>query len=92
MPARLMSAGAVLLGEAEQLAGGLGAVGGGRRFDGELADHLVAAQLHVALAAGLVRKSTAPAFMACTDIGMVPWPVMKITGTWAYFSKRTISV
>src|SRR5204863_78909 len=29
---------------------------------------------------GFVRKSTAPAFMARTAIGMSPWPVMKMTG------------
>src|SRR5919198_1801510 len=31
---------------------------------------------------GLVRNSTAPAFMACTDIGMSPWPVMNTIGIW----------
>src|SRR5260370_24750149 len=43
---------------------------------------------------GLARKSTAPAFMARTDIGMSPWPVMKMTGTrmfacrsWAWKSR-----
>jgi len=29
---------------------------------------------------GLVRNSTAPAFIALTDIGMSPWPVMNMTG------------
>src|SRR5436309_4631720 len=29
---------------------------------------------------GLVRNSTAPAFMAWTDIGTAPWPVMKMMG------------
>src|SRR6266702_187009 len=29
---------------------------------------------------GLVRNSTAPAFMACTVIGTSPWPVMKMIG------------
>jgi len=30
---------------------------------------------------GLVRNSTAPAFMAWTVIGMSPWPVMKMMGS-----------
>jgi len=29
---------------------------------------------------GFVRNSRAPAFIACTDIGTSPWPVMKIIG------------
>lgn len=29
---------------------------------------------------GLVMKSTAPAFIACTAIGMSPWPVMRLRG------------
>ena len=29
---------------------------------------------------GLVRNSTAPAFIACTVIGTSPWPVMKMIG------------
>src|SRR5258708_469726 len=33
---------------------------------------------------GLARKSTAPAFMARTDIGMSPWPVMKMMGMWMF--------
>ena len=33
---------------------------------------------------GLVRKSTAPAFMAFTVIGISPWPVMKIIGIWIF--------
>src|SRR5262245_34626846 len=32
---------------------------------------------------GLVRKSTAPAFMACTDIGISPCPVMNTIGRLA---------
>src|SRR3979490_1648463 len=35
---------------------------------------------HILSRKGLVRKSTAPAFMALTVIGISPWPVMKITG------------
>ena len=30
---------------------------------------------------GLVRNSTAPDFMACTDIGMSPWAVIKTIGS-----------
>ena len=30
---------------------------------------------------GLVRNSTAPAFIARTDMGISPWPVMKTMGT-----------
>ena len=29
---------------------------------------------------GLLRNSTAPAFIACTEIGMSPWPLMKMIG------------
>ena len=31
-----------------------------------------------------MRKSTAPAFIARTDIGMSPWPVMKMIGMWMF--------
>src|ERR1700722_2088143 len=34
---------------------------------------------------GLVRNSTAPAFIARTDVGTSAWPVMKITGIWISF-------
>ena len=33
---------------------------------------------------GFVRKSTAPAFIALTDMGMSPWPVMMMMGMWIF--------
>ena len=31
-----------------------------------------------------MRNSIAPPFIACTDIGMSPYPVMKIIGIWMF--------
>jgi hypothetical protein len=33
---------------------------------------------------GLVRNSMAPPFIACTDIGISPCPVMKMIGSWMF--------
>ena len=39
---------------------------------------------------GLVRKSTAPAFIARTLAGMSPWPVRKTTGTRARVADESL--